>query len=203
MVIHFIFGLLGSFLGGVALGPINLSVVDLTLKRNIHSALRFSAAAAVVEIFQAAIAVTFGKLISRKIDEVPELQLLIVAFFAILGIFFLYKKDNKRKERNKTTNASTVVNGFVIAILNPQTIPYWIFVLAYLKAANVLYLNTWHLIIFLAGVSIGKFTILSLYGFLSESVQNHFENLNSSVSKIIGGLLLGIGLAQAIRYFFF
>ena len=203
MITHFTFGLVGSFVGGVAFGPINLSVVDLSLKKNINSALTFSAAAAVVEIFQAAIAVTFGKLISRKIDEFPELQLLVIAFFVMLGLFFLYKRDNPRKESKTEKNSSTIANGFIVAFLNPQAIPYWIFVLAYLKSIDVLYLNSWHLFLFLSGASIGKFIILGLYSYLSEIIQRHFENLNEYVSKVIGGLLLGIGLAQAVRYFFF
>ena len=203
MITHFTFGLVGSFVGGVAFGPINLSVVDLSLKKNINSALTFSAAAAVVEIFQAAIAVTFGKLISRKIDEFPELQLLVIAFFVMLGLFFLYKRDNPRKELKTEKNSSTIANGFIVAFLNPQAIPYWIFVLAYLKSIDVLYLNSWHLFLFLSGASIGKFIILGLYSYLSEIIQRHFENLNEYVSKVIGGLLLGIGLAQAVRYFFF
>lgn len=81
MVLHFIYGFLGSFLGGVPFGPINLSVVDLTLKKSIRSGLRFSFAAALVEIAQAIIAVLFGKLISRKIDELPELKIVVMVFF--------------------------------------------------------------------------------------------------------------------------
>jgi len=165
--------------------------------------LRFSAAAACVEIIQATIAVMFGKLISRKIDEFPELKMLVIAFFLILGLYFILKKDNPKSEIKPENNTSNFINGFVVAILNPQAIPYWIFVLAYLKSANVLYLQSWHLILFLVGVSIGKFIILSLYGYLSEHIKRHFTNLNEYVSKAIGGLLIVVGLVQAIKYFFF
>jgi len=201
---HFLFGLLGSFLGGVAFGPINLSVVDLTLKKNMRSALRFSAAAALVEIIQAIIAVMFGKLISRKIEEFPELKLAVIAFFVIIGLFFIFKNDKPKTEIKSGKNSSNFINGFIVAILNPQAIPYWIFVLAYLKSANILFnLNSWQLILFLIGVSLGKFIILSLYGYLSEYIKRHFSNLNDYVSKTIGGILLVVGLVQAIRYFLF
>jgi threonine/homoserine/homoserine lactone efflux protein len=190
-------------MGGVAFGPINLSVVDLTFKKSIHSALRFAAAASVVEIFQAAIAVIFGKLISRKIVEFPELKLLVIAFFIMLGLYFLFKKDNPGKGGKPEKNSSNIINGFIVAIMNPQAIPYWIFVLAYLKSANVLYMKSWHLILFLAGVSIGKFFVLGVYGYLSEVVHSHFENIHEYVNKIIGGLLLLIGLVQAVNYLFF
>jgi threonine/homoserine/homoserine lactone efflux protein len=203
MIMHFIFGLLGSFLGGVAFGPINLSVVDLTLKKSMQSALRFSAAAALVEIFQAMIAIMFGKLISRKIEQFPELKIFVILFFILIGLYFIFKTDKPKAELKSDSKTSNFVNGFIIAILNPQSIPYWIFVLAYLKSANVLYLKSWHLLLFLIGVSIGKFIILSFYGYLSEHIKRHFTHLNDYVSKTIGGLLIVVGLVQAIKYFFF
>ena len=200
---HFIFGLFGSFLGGVAFGPINLSVVDLTLKKSVRSAIRFCIAAALVEVIQATIAILFGKMISRKIEEFPELKLLVIIFFVILGLYFIFKKDVPESEIKTDSKKSSFLNGFIVAIFNPQTIPYWIFVLAYLKSAQVLYLKSWYLLIFLAGVSIGKFIILSLYSYLSEYIKRHTVNLNDYVSKAIGGLLLAAGLVQAVKYFFF
>lgn len=199
---QFLFGLLGSFLSGVAFGPINLSVVDLTLKKSRSSALTFSAAAALVEIFQAMIAVLFGKLISRKIVEFPELKILVILFFIILGLYFVFKTDKPKAEFESKRETSSFINGFIVAILNPQAIPYWIFVLAYLKSVNLLYLKSWHLLLFLVGVSIGKFIILSLYGYLSNYIKRHFANLNDYVSNTIGGILIVVGLVQAIRYFF-
>lgn len=200
---HFIFGLLGSFLGGVAFGPINLSVVDITLKENMKSAIRFSIAAAFAEVLLAYIAIMFGKIISRRIEEFPELKLLVIAFFIILGLFFILKKDTPKTETSSDKNSSNFLNGFIVAILNPQVIPYWIFVLAYLKSANVLYLKSWHLLLFLVGVSLGKLIILTLYGYLSEYIKSHFANINDYVSKTIGSLLIVVGLVQAINYFFF
>jgi threonine/homoserine/homoserine lactone efflux protein len=203
MIMHFIFGLVGSFLGGVAFGPINLSVVDITLKVNMKSAIRFSIAAAFAELLLAYIAIMFGKIISRRIEEFPELKLLVIAFFIILGLFFILKKDTPKTETSPGKNSSKFLNGFVVAILNPQVIPYWIFVLAYLKSANVLYLKSWHLLLFLAGISLGKLIILTLYGYLSEYIKRHFANINDYVSKTIGSLLIVVGLVQAINYFFF
>jgi threonine/homoserine/homoserine lactone efflux protein len=203
MIMQFLFGLIGSFLGGVAFGPINLSVVDITLKKNFAAALRFSFAAALVELGQATIAILFGKLISRKIEEFPELKLLVIAFFIILGLYFILKRDRPQAEISATGKRSNFLSGMIVAVLNPQAIPYWIFVLAYLKSARVLYLKSWHMLLFLVGVSLGKFIILSIYGYMSEYIKNHTVNLNDYVSKAIGGLLVLVGLIQAINFFFF
>lgn len=203
MVIHFLFGLIGSFLGGVAFGPINLSVVELTLRRDKRCATRFIIAAAIVELFQAYIAILFGKLIARSIDEVPEFKLLVIAFFFILGMFFILKKDKPASETPKTSDRGNFINGFIVAILNPQAIPYWIFVLAYLKSSNSIHLESWNFILFLIGAAGGKFIILSLYSYLSEYIKKRITNLDTYVTKGIGGLLILVGLIQAINYFFF
>ena len=174
MVIHFLFGFAGSFLGGVAFGPINLSVVELTLKRSIRSAVRFIFAASMVELFLAYIAILFGKLIARSIEEIPEYKLLVIIFFFIIGLAFLLKKDKPRSELPEDNKGSSLLNGFLVAVLNPQTIPYWIFVLAYLKSSNAIYLQSWNFILFLVGVTIGKFLILMLYCYLSEYIKKAF-----------------------------
>jgi len=202
MLIQFFYGLLGSLVGGVAFGPINLSVVELTIKKNLTSANRFCLAAALVEIGQAFIAVLFGKLISRKIDEFPELKLLVILFFIFLGLYLVLKKDKPQSELNATGERSSFLNGIIVAVLNPQSIPYWIFVLAYLKSANVLELYSLKLWLFLAGVAIGKYTILVIYSYLSLFINRHIANLDNYVSKTIGGVLMVIGLIQALRYFF-
>lgn len=200
---HFLFGLAGSFLGGVAFGPINLSVVELTLRRNMQCATRFITAAAIVEIFQAYIAVLFGKLIARSIDEIPEFKLLVIAFFLVLGLVFILKKKNTDTSPVPSTNRSNFINGFIVAVLNPQAIPYWIFVLAYLKSSDALHLESWNFVLFLVGILGGKFLILSLYSYLSAYIKKRTTHLDTYISKVIGGILVVVGMLQALNYFFF
>lgn len=202
MLVQFIYGLCGSLLGGVAFGPINLSVVELTIKKNLKAASRFCAAAALIEILQAFIAILFGKLIEKKIEEFPELKILVILFFIILGIYFVIKRDKPKSELQEVGRTS-FINGLIVSILNPQTIPYWIFVLAYLKSADALALSSTNLVLFLVGVAIGKYIILSIYSHLSFYINKHVANLNNYVSKTIGAILMAVGIVQAIRYYFF
>jgi threonine/homoserine/homoserine lactone efflux protein len=199
---HFLYGLLGSYIGGVMFGPINLSVVEVTLKHNLKSGLRFAAAAALVEIAQAGVAVFFGKFIGQQLAQHPSLQWLIVVFFAGLGMYFILKRQAPPVHKVSTkspSNTSHFVNGGIIAAINPQAIPYWIFVLAFLNSSNVLAFDTLNLFIFLAGVSIGKFIILSTFGFFSERIGRRIKHLDEYVSKGVGILLLAIGVIQMFR----
>jgi len=200
---QFLFGFIGGFLGGLAFGPINLSVIDITLKKGIRVAISFCAAAAMAELIHSSVALLFGKIISKKIDELPELKLLVIIFFLIIGAYFILKKDKKKVDVSRNSKRSYFLNGFIVAILNPQTIPYWIFVLAYLKSANLIDLKSWYILLFLVGATVGKFFILSTYAYLSKYIENRTNNLRAFVSKAIGGLLLMVGVFQAIKYFFF
>jgi threonine/homoserine/homoserine lactone efflux protein len=203
MGLHFLYGLTASFLGGVAFGPINLSVVELTLRKDLRSATRFVAAAASVEVLQAYIAILFGKLIARSIENIPEFKLLVIAFFFLLGTYFFFKKDKVTDETVQSSRGSSFLNGMIVAALNPQAIPYWIFVLAYLKSANVIHMQSWNFALFLLGAYAGKFIVLMLYSRLSAYIKKRVGNLDAYVSKGIGGLLIIVGLLQAINYFFF
>jgi threonine/homoserine/homoserine lactone efflux protein len=203
MVIHFLFGLAGSFLGGVAFGPINLSVVELTLKRDTRCATRFIFAAALAELIQAYIAILFGKLIAKSIEQTPQFSLLVIAFFIILGLIFIYKSGQPKTTVNKTNRRSNFINGFFIAILNPQAIPYWIFVLAYLRSIDAVHLESWNFILFLLGALGGKFIILLMYSYLSAYIKKRIHNIDEYVSKGVGALLIAVGVIQAINYFFF
>ena len=203
MFLHFLYGFAASFLSGVAFGPINLSVVELTCKRSIKSATRFIIAACLVEFLLAFIAVLFGKLIARSIEEIPEYKLLVIAFFFILGSVFLLKRDKPKSELPEEGERSSFINGLLVAILNPQTVPYWIFVLAYLKSSNALHLQSWNFAFFLIGVTGGKFLILMLYSYLSEYIKKRVSNIDVYLSKGIGSLLILAGLVQAINYYFF
>ncbi|MDZ7608747.1 MAG: hypothetical protein U5K79_24890 [Cyclobacteriaceae bacterium] len=99
------------------------------------------------------------------------------------------KRDKPQSKLNATGQRSSFLNGIIVAILNPQSIPYWIFVLAYLKSANVLELYSVKLWLFLTGVAIGKYIILVIYSYLSFYINRHISNLNNYVSKSIGGFL--------------
>lgn len=200
---HFLFGMIGSFLGGVAFGPVNLSVVELTLRRDMQCATRFIAAAAVVELFQAYIAILFGKLIARSIAEIPEFKVLVIVFFLVLGLVFILKKNTPDASPAPSTNGSNFFNGFIVAILNPQAIPYWIFVLSYLKSSNIIHLESWNFALFLIGILGGKFLILSLYSYLSAYIKKRTAHLDTYISKVIGGILLIVGFIQVLNYFFF
>lgn len=201
MLIHLLLGFLGSYIGGIPFGPLNLSVVEITLKKDRQAAARFAITASLVEIAEASIAILFGKMIIVHLEANTWIKLAVVLFFISFGLFFIFKKETPCVKEDTSKGKSAFIKGLVVSVLNPQAIPYWIFFLTFVGSYITLELNSWHLIFFLAGVSIGKYFILSTFGVFSTRIQKRMKNLCSMVSKIIGFVLITIGIFQVFRFF--
>jgi threonine/homoserine/homoserine lactone efflux protein len=199
MVAHFFIGLMGSLMGTIAIGPANLGVINITIRHNTQAASRFSVAAALVEVLYATAAILSGKLIVNKIDEYPYIRVLVILFFLLAGIYFIIKKENlDNGGYDRPVGKSFFMKGLLVAVINPQTIPYWLFVTTYLTAHNFIHLSSWMLVVFLAGGFIGKFISLSLYGQLSAYIKKRKTSAAFYLNKFIGITLILIAIIQAI-----
>lgn len=199
----FLIACLASFLGSLPFGPINLSVVDTTIRQSFRAGLWFSAAAAVVEIGQSFIALEFNHSISTFLNTHLWARLLAAFLFLGIGLVFMLRKDKTAQQQRQRRNKSNFVRGLFIALLNPQAIPFWIFVLAYLDASRSIHINTHQslqiVIAFFLGVSLGKLGALLLFGLLGQLISQRCQLIQHWMNKAIGGILMGIGLLQGLQ----
>ena len=89
---HFCYGLIACFIGGLPLGIINISVVNITIKQSSKSAYQFALGSSLVEIFEASVAVIFGLAIEGFLRDNQIMQFIIFFAFVLLGLYFLLKK---------------------------------------------------------------------------------------------------------------
>ncbi len=197
-----------SFGSAIPFGPINLSVIDTTIRNNLKCGVLFSLAAALVEIVQAMIALFCSAWIADFFSKSPAIKVGAFILFIALGFFFLFKKDIKKKE-DTPKGKSQIANffkGALIALANPQTLPFWIFVLTYLETVQMIPINAsqpWSIIIaFAIGVSVGKFLGLFLFSLLSHRISKKSNKITNVTNKVIGYFLIFIGVIQGIQAFF-
>jgi len=200
MFFHLFFGFSAAIIGGLAFGPINLSVVSITISKDLKAGIRFSAAAAFVETFHAWMAILFGKLILDSINTNATFQTFFVIFFLGLGTHFLLKKDHIDIEKGDKKKSSDFFKGVGLALINPQAIPYWILVIATMKSYGWVEWDYFNLSTFLIGAAIGRYMVLGLYGYFSHSIKDKVEHLCGKINKSIGILLILIGIYQIIRF---
>ncbi|MBK7474534.1 MAG: LysE family transporter [Haliscomenobacter sp.] len=200
LLVFFLVFIIG-YLGTMPFGPINLSVIDTAISRSFRSAFFFSLAAAMVEVPQSLVALHFGLSVSRWIEESWIAKMLAVLVFVGMGAMFFLKKP--QEEDKKSTAQGDFLHGIFIAVINPQAIPFWVVVLAYLKTAQHLTLST-HMALqlilaFLLGVGFGKLFALLTYARLSQIIVARLSFVGLWMNKIIGSILIALGLLHGLR----
>jgi len=196
LFLYFIVGLLACFIGTIPFGPINLSVVKTTVDYDQQRGTEVAFAASIIEIFEALVAICFGLGISSYLESNTAIKLFIAAAFICLAVFVFSRKTDPALQDASSSEQSFFKKGLLVASLNPQAIPFWIFALAAISQYFEFQYIGIYLAVFLVGVFVGKF--LALYGFVIASgyLKSHLKESSQLVNKILAGILLFIGITQ-------
>ena len=194
--IYFVVGLIACFIGTIPFGPINLTVVKTTVDYNQARGTEVALAASIVEIFEALVAICFGLVISAFLESNLVFKLLIATAFIGLAGFVFTRKSDPSLQDSRAGERSFFRKGLLIAALNPQAIPFWIFALAAISQYFVFEYVGIYLAAFLAGVFVGK--LLALYGFViaSSYLKSHLQQSAALVNKLLAAILFFIGISQ-------
>lgn len=195
-LLYFGVGLLACFIGSIPFGPINLTVVKTTVDYDRRRGTEVALAASIVEIFEALIAISFGMVISAYLESNLIIKLVIAMTFIGLALFVFTRKSNPSLSEKNENQQSFFNKGLLIAALNPQAIPFWIFALAAISQYFVFEYVGIYLASFLVGVFLGK--LMALYGFVvaSEYLKSHLQESSQWVNRLLAGILLFIGITQ-------
>ncbi len=197
-VTYLLVGLLASFLGTLPFGPINLTVVKITVDHDRLRGLQVALAASLVEILQVSIAVWFGMVITAFLADNLVFRFTVAAVFIGLAIYiYCFSSSEVVLQDSSGEDRSFFRRGIIIAALNPQAVPFWVFALAAIDQYFRFQYSGAVLLLFLAGVAIGK--LLALYGFVvaSDYLRTHLQQSRQLVNSLLAAVLLVIGLGQA------
>ncbi|MFK7864569.1 MAG: LysE family translocator [Pseudohongiellaceae bacterium] len=194
--VYFGVGLIACFIGTIPFGPINLTVVKTAVDYDARRGTQIALAASFVEVGMALIAICFGFVISAFLETNTIVKLIIAAAFIILSVVIFTKKSNPKLEAEKNEQQSFFKKGLLIASVNPQVVPFWIFALTAIDQYFDFDYSGIYQLAFLAGIFVGKF--LALYGFVvaSSYLREHLQKSSQLVNRLLAGILLFIGLSQ-------
>ena len=179
-----------------------MSVVNITLKKSPKSAYQFALGSSLVEIFEASVAVIFGLAIEGFLRDNQPLQFIIFFAFVLLGIYFLIKKPKPIFYESSTNKKSSeFVKGIIVALLNPQAVPFWIFALAFVAPYHIIDFVGANLYFFLGGVFAGKLLALILFTKGAKHIKSHLSQSSRVIDKTMGSIFILIGIVQAFRYY--
>lgn len=198
----FFVGLIFSFVGSIPPGTLNILVLQLGLENKVRTALRFAFAVALVEYPYTWIAVVFEDWITSSPIVSNNFQLLGAVVMTTIGLIMLWAA---RKPTTFTAKfaESGFRRGLILSILNPQAIPFWIAITAYLKMEGWIDLSTSGRIhSYVLGTSVGAMILLTLLAVMAQKVSAPFQN-NRLIRILPGTILLVLGVAGLIKYFLF
>lgn len=197
-----------SFLGSIHPGPLNLSVIQITLRKNLSLGLLMALGGIIPEIIYGYLAVE-GVMIFEKYPLIFQLmKWAVVPILLTMG----YLELTRRKKSNNINDYAfeeissekwkTVSKGFFLSLFNPQLLPFWIVIL-------VNYQNYEHLKIselsdkiwFVLGTSTGAFALNYVYARIASVKREQiFRTLNHNrFEQLIGWTFVGMGIIQLIK----
>ncbi len=190
-----------SFIATLPFGPINLTVIKSTVDHHTGGAIKVSLAAATVETGQALLAIWFGVVISRFISDHASLYFVVGAVFIALAIYVWVHETHPVLNGSDEGEPSFIKRGLLIALINPQAIPFWIFAVTLTSSYLGFDYTGGLLFAYLAGVWAGK--VLALYGFVlaSNYLKSHLDEGSRFVNHLLAVVLAIIGLLQFARGF--
>ena len=210
---YFFLGLLTAIIGALPLGTTNVAVINTTIKENVQSALKIVYTAALAEIILVLIAIIFYMQIENFVDMNIWLQYTIAVILLGVGIILLLGRKECVKDENeeciiikKRYNISKQMLGFILGLVNPTVLIYWILVISFLSK-KMIYLNIdigyLLLILFLTGAFFGKIITLYSYGKFSHVLKVRMKNITTRINRIIGALLICISIFQFANLLFY
>ncbi len=197
----FIVGFVFSFLGSIPPGTLNLMVLQLGLEHKIKTALRFALAVSIVEYPYAWIAVEFEQVITSSPAIMKNFELWGAIIMTTIGVVSLWTV-RKPSTISVKLQESGFRRGIILSILNPQAIPFWIALTAYLKFQGWIDISTgWRLHSYILGTSVGAMALLTLLALLAKRVASSFKD-NRIIRMIPGLVLLSLGILAFVKYLF-
>jgi len=196
----FLIGAIASFLGSIPPGTLNILVLQLGLENKLKAALRFALAVALIEYPYTWIAVEFEAWITSSPAIQQHFKLLAASVMIILGIIGIWTAQKPTKVAVKMQE-SGFVRGLFLSILNPQAIPWWVGVTAYLKSEGFVVLDTpLRVHSYVLGTSIGALALLILLALLAERL-SHLVTHNKFLAMAPGIVLLLLGILMLLNIY--
>lgn len=196
----FIIGTVVSFIGSIPPGTLNILVLQLGLENKVKVALRFAVAVAIIEYPYAWIAVEFERFLMSSPAVQQNFKLIGASVMLLLGILGLWSARKPSNFSVKFQN-SGFRRGLILSLLNPQAIPWWIAMTAYLKAQGWIVLDSqWQVHSYVLGTAVGALILLILLALIARKISTQFQH-NAAFRLAPGIILTVLGIMALYSYF--
>ena len=189
-----------SYIGSIPPGTINISVMQLAIRKKHQAAIFFALAAAIVELIYAGITVQFQILLTSNNSISDYLRIITSIALIGWGCGNIFSKSVARsiKVDTKLTGLHGFLRGMMISLFNPMTIPFWLITTTYLEKEGLIEITSVGFWMYLTGLSTGTFCFLLTVDTLGKKFTKISDN-PFLVHKLPGFILLGMGIYFLVK----
>lgn len=204
-----------SFAGSFHPGPLNMSVIQKTLKKNLSAGLWMTFGGVIPEMIYGYLAVEGLKIFERYPLIFEIMQWAVLPILLLVGWNYL-KPKKKQEVLLKTTEVhaevkvlsvgTDILSGFLLSFLNPQLLPFWLVILINYQNYSLLKIeNGFDKIAFVLGASIGAFFLNYLCAYVANRKRGLvFDSLSPKMfDTIMGGTFILVAFVQAVKLLVF
>jgi threonine/homoserine/homoserine lactone efflux protein len=189
-----------SFWGSLQLGPVNVCVIQTAMAHGKRQALIVATGGALPEIIYASLAAWGATFIAQNTKFLFILGWVIIGLLFALGLYYFLKPYSPLQV--KPSKGAGFIKGFVLAIFNPQLLPFWLGVLVYLNGFIDFSQGTLFspYIAFVLGTACGAWFLLFVFTKLTLKYKLKLNNLlKHNMNKIVGGLFIFLAIIELCR----
>ena len=205
-ILIFLFSSLVSFIGSLQLGPVNLFVIDTAVNKNKKNAYFVALGGTIPEFIYCALAVYSGSFFMRNQTIFFIFKLLLVLILLIVAFVYFFKKHkliglNFQTCKAQSNRITFFFKGFSLAILNPQLLPFWMFIMVYFNTVEFLTLRSeLDKISYIFGAGLGAFILLVSIILTINKYRDRVLQLinNKYYFKVLAILFFAIAIHQLI-----
>ena len=203
---YFLIGFFTEIVAAIPPGAANFVVIKERIQQEKNSLHKLIWGAGLGELFIAGFALQYAMGLARFFKQNQWFQISISLIVLSLGIWILLKPKNNREIKTKKETSIKVpktVKGFLLAVLNPPVLVYWVLVFSALSMyAKKMIANTpWEtLTLFLFGIFLGKISVLYGYSYWGKRLSNS-SNASTLITRTLGITLVIVGFFQSFRIF--
>ncbi len=196
---YFLFALATSFFGSMQPGPVNLSVLHSCLNKQYKKALNIAIGGSVPELIYSFLALVFAHKLNAYTVQLQAFASVVAILFIVVGGVIYFMKPKQRVLDAKESK-SGFATGFLISIVNPQLILFWIGIIAAMNLQHFDLVNSgfYSQAAFSIGTGVGAFMLHYLLIVLVKkySASRTVYLIKSYGNKMIGLMLILMGLVQ-------
>lgn len=187
-----LYGFAISFVGALPPGTMTITATFISAKQGLTAGLTYGLGSVIAEALVITLLLRTIKYISRWNNIYFLLQVFATIFLVAItiGCFYLAYSDSKINFIDNSYQLQPFSSGFIISILNPLHIPFWLGWSAVLMKKNVLQPGLANYSSYIIGIAAGSMLNFMLYVSGGKYILNNFARHQQLIVLITGIILL-------------